>query len=60
MHLELHDKEGRIELEDLTFEGAHEAQHQCTLLSDELQELMDQFAEEEERLLEALSSKGGK
>jgi hypothetical protein len=38
MHVEFHDKGERVEIEDLTFEGIHEARYQCVRTLDELTE----------------------
>jgi hypothetical protein len=48
MWLEIHDKDGRVEISDLTFEGRHEAAFQCDLLKEELTELDNKENEEEE------------
>ncbi len=37
IHVELHDKNGRVEIEELSALGRQEAAHQCQMLIEELQ-----------------------
>lgn len=48
MHLEIHDKDGRVDVSELTFEGRHEVAFQADLLKEELAEL-DYEEDKEER-----------